>query len=111
MSLKLLIIAGARPNFMKVAPLIRAIQRHNPPVLPLRSPVSLADSAPLSHPMGEGSRVRASWEGAEGPGVRGEANGVERAGLMCSDASQPSTLNSQLTWRLVHTGQHYDAKM
>src|SRR5213083_3049812 len=27
--LKLLLIAGARPNFMKVAPLIRAIHRHN----------------------------------------------------------------------------------
>jgi UDP-N-acetylglucosamine 2-epimerase (non-hydrolysing) len=27
--LKLLVIAGARPNFMKVAPLIKAVQRHN----------------------------------------------------------------------------------
>lgn len=29
MPLKLLIVAGARPNFMKIAPLIHAIQRHN----------------------------------------------------------------------------------
>ena len=27
--LKLLIIAGARPNFMKVAPLMKAISQHN----------------------------------------------------------------------------------
>src|SRR5437867_692740 len=28
-SLKLLIIAGARPNFMKVAPIMKAIEEHN----------------------------------------------------------------------------------
>src|ERR1043166_2981481 len=28
-SLKLVLVAGARPNFMKVAPLIHAIERHN----------------------------------------------------------------------------------
>ncbi len=28
-TLRLLLVAGARPNFMKVAPLIKAIQRHN----------------------------------------------------------------------------------
>ncbi len=27
--LKWLIVAGARPNFMKIAPLIKAIKRHN----------------------------------------------------------------------------------
>ena len=52
--MKLLIIAGARPNFMKIAPLIHAIERHN-------QDVAL-------------------------DGVR-------------------------LDWKLVHTGQHYDAKM
>ena len=50
--MKILLVAGARPNFMKVAPLIRAIQHHN-------------ELAP----------------------------------------------NQGLDWRLVHTGQHYDAKM
>jgi UDP-N-acetylglucosamine 2-epimerase (non-hydrolysing) len=52
--LKLLLIAGARPNFMKVAPLIKAIQAHN----------------------------------------------------ACETESGP-----KIEWRLVHTGQHYDAKM
>ncbi len=27
--LKWIIVAGARPNFMKIAPLIKAIERHN----------------------------------------------------------------------------------
>jgi UDP-N-acetylglucosamine 2-epimerase (non-hydrolysing) len=52
--LKLLLIAGARPNFMKVAPLIKCIRRH---------------------------------------GVGAKQNGTS------------------LEYRLVHTGQHYDAKM
>jgi UDP-N-acetylglucosamine 2-epimerase (non-hydrolysing) len=52
--LKLLIVAGARPNFMKVAPLIHAIQRHN------------------------GERVNGTLP---------------------------------IEFKLVHTGQHYDAKM
>jgi UDP-N-acetylglucosamine 2-epimerase (non-hydrolysing) len=52
--LKVLIVAGARPNFMKVAPLIKAAQAHN-----------------ARHRNGE-----------------------------CA-----------IDWRLVHTGQHYDAKM
>lgn len=52
--LKLLVIAGARPNFMKVAPLIKFVQSHN------RS------------------------EGRNG---------------------------TELAFRLVHTGQHYDEKM
>ncbi len=52
--LKLLLIAGARPNFMKVAPLIKCIRQH----------------------------------GAEG---KPDATSIE--------------------YRLVHTGQHYDAKM
>jgi glycosyltransferase involved in cell wall biosynthesis len=43
---------------------------------------SLSASIPLAHPMGEGSRVRASESG-------------ERAGVRCS--SQPSTINPQLS--------------
>jgi UDP-N-acetylglucosamine 2-epimerase (non-hydrolysing) len=50
-NLKLMLIAGARPNFMKVAPLLKAVDRHN-----------------------------------QKPG-------------------------GQITARLVHTGQHYDARM
>ncbi len=52
--LKLLIIAGARPNFMKVAPIIQQIRKYS------------------------------------------------------EDANKPGT---QLEYRLIHTGQHYDEKM
>lgn len=52
--MKLLIIAGARPNFMKIAPIIHAARAHN---------------------------------------------------AKCNDDA------SRLEWQLVHTGQHYDAKM
>ncbi len=51
---KILIVAGARPNFMKIAPIIKALEKHNK-----------------------------------------------------QDASGRSTLS----YKLVHTGQHYDAKM
>ena len=50
--MKIAVVAGARPNFMKIAPLIKAFEAHN------------------SH--GEGRRIG---------------------------------------WQLIHTGQHYDAKM
>src|ERR1051326_2604536 len=53
-SLKVLIVAGARPNFMKVAPLIKAADAYN---------------------------------------------------ARCCDGEV------RLEWQLVHTGQHYDAKM
>ena len=53
------LIAGARPNFMKVAPLIKAIKAHN-----------------------EGLQVT-------GDGLRDE----------------------KISYRLVHTGQHYDKNM
>lgn len=54
-TLKLILIAGARPNFMKVAPLIKACAAYNA--------AHASDGAPL------------------------------------------------LSWKLVHTGQHYDEKM
>lgn len=52
--LKLLVVVGARPNFMKVAPLLKAFEAHNQRQ-PMRGP--------------------------------------------------------RLDWQLIHTGQHYDAKM
>jgi UDP-N-acetylglucosamine 2-epimerase (non-hydrolysing) len=42
-SLKLLLVAGARPNFMKVAPLIHAIQRYNMPAVAGGSPASAVE--------------------------------------------------------------------
>ena len=56
--MKITLIAGARPNFMKVAPIIKAIKKHNSEV------------------------------------INGDA-----------------LLNGGLSYRLVHTGQHYDKNM
>jgi len=56
--MKITLIAGARPNFMKVAPIIKAIKKHN------------------------------------GEVINGDA-----------------LLNGGLSYRLVHTGQHYDKNM
>jgi UDP-N-acetylglucosamine 2-epimerase (non-hydrolysing) len=41
--MKLLLVAGARPNFMKIAPLVHAIQRHNSPPSPISHPPSPID--------------------------------------------------------------------
>ena len=61
--MQITLIAGARPNFMKIAPIIKAIERYN--------------------------------EGLQVTGDRLQENGV----------------GSQVTYRLVHTGQHYDKNM
>ena len=93
-NIKLLLIAGARPNFMKIAPIVHAIVRHNSrqcevsgpsPVSPLRLDRGEAD-ATLAHPMGEGLGVRGSGEVSSLP-------------------------QSEISYRLIHTGQHYDEKM
>lgn len=92
--LKLLLIAGARPNFMKIAPLVHAIERHNSRQSVVSSPSSVSplrldrgeSDATLAHPMGEGLGVRGSGEVSSLP-------------------------QSEISYRLIHTGQHYDEKM
>ena len=69
--LKLILVAGARPNFMKVAPLIHAIHRHNEVV---------------------------------GLALRGQSRPD------CA-RSASATTSPPFDYRLVHTGQHYDAAM
>ena len=60
--MKITLIAGARPNFMKIAPVIKAIKKHNGEVI----------------------------------------NG---------DASLNDANGEKISYRLVHTGQHYDKNM
>jgi UDP-N-acetylglucosamine 2-epimerase (non-hydrolysing) len=62
--MKITLIAGARPNFMKIAPIIKAIKKHN----------------------GEVINGDASLNGGNGE-------------------------NGGISYRLVHTGQHYDKNM
>ena len=62
--MKITIIAGARPNFMKIAPIIHAIDNNN---------------------------KNGSWQLAVG--------------------SKEKSKNTSISYRLVHTGQHYDKNM
>ena len=68
MDMKITLIAGARPNFMKVAPIIKAIQKAN----------------------GERRVAKGS-------------NGEWTNGRMAK--------GEEISYRLVHTGQHYDKNM
>ena len=87
MSLKLLLVAGARPNFMKVAPLIHAIERHNS---------ALDRSSQLSTP---DSQLPASSK-------------LETQNSKLETVRSPlSLLPSPLNYLLIHTGQHYDSSM
>ena len=80
--LKLLLVAGARPNFMKVAPLLHAIQRHNQGA--------------------EGGGQRAEDGGRRAEGEQRAESREQRT----EDRGQRQIKNT-----LVHTGQHYDANM
>lgn len=71
------LIAGARPNFMKIAPIIHAINKFN--------------------------------SGSIAPEVNVLAD--EKRGTSSGDAAEALNPGKKINYRLVHTGQHYDAKM
>jgi len=75
---KLILVAGARPNFMKIAPIIRAIKGESSKLKEKRLKIK-AQSDP--HPRGIRSAVTSEFH---------------RAGI------------TQIEYKLVHTGQHYD---
>lgn len=68
------LIAGARPNFMKIAPIIKAIENSNSASFPLQGEMSAY-------------------------GISETDKGVYKPG------------SKNISYRLVHTGQHYDQKM
>ena len=79
--MKIISVVGARPNFMKIAPFIRAISKYNqsvslsPPLSPSPPPPSAAPESPLRF------------------------------------ALSPSSSTGKIVHLLVHTGQHYDDRM
>src|ERR1041384_5316198 len=93
MSLKLLLIAGARPNFMKVAPLIHAIKRHN---------ASLSAGGQVAVPT--------SASGTPFPPVSDQAS-PSGTSFPSLSSVKDRTSALALEFRLVHTGQHYDTNM
>ena len=73
-TMQITLIAGARPNFMKIAPIIKAIKAHN------EEPIS-------------GIVLRTA------------------TGSPIEQSSSPVKGREKISFRLVHTGQHYDKNM
>jgi|YelNatPaOPRAMG01_1025707.scaffolds.fasta_scaffold03403_14 UDP-N-acetylglucosamine 2-epimerase (non-hydrolysing) len=84
--LKLMLVAGARPNFMKVAPIIRAIERHNAALKASTVP------ALTTEPEAASSELPPPSSKPHSP---------------CSMLHAPCPIS----YTLVHTGQHYDPAM
>jgi len=84
--MKLVLVAGARPNFMKVAPVIHAIHRHN--------------TSPRRLDRGEGLG-EASNSSALNP----------QSSILNPQSALAGSFQSAIDYCLVHTGQHYDAAM
>ena len=91
---KLMLVAGARPNFMKIAPIVKALRMHRG-----------------QRSKKQGSEVRNLRRG-QGDGWM---NRMIPAGLDGKDGGQIPRARGQntkdLSWKLVHTGQHYDYEM
>ena len=73
--MKLFLVAGARPNFMKIAPIVRALRMH---------------------------RDQRSENRDQMPDVGNQ---------MSEDRGQSDPQISQIEYKIVHTGQHYDYAM
>ena len=116
---KILLVAGARPNFMKIAPLIRAIQAHNKAaasaddsmskfVTPAKAGVQVSGYAAGAETKSKtlDSRFCGNDMGHMGSRVRGN-DGGERGNDTLRQA-QDDNAASAIQPVLVHTGQHYD---
>lgn len=82
--MNLTLIAGARPNFMKIAPIIHAINNCN---------------TNFSPPIGGDASVKP---------VGGRQRGANVAENFTNDKNET---RNNINYRLIHTGQHYDQKM
>ncbi len=90
--IKLLLIAGARPNFMKIAPIIRSLK--------LKAESSKIEDSSQKLKANSNPQTRLPLQGTSGQvttvrslGATGQAQQV------------------QIEYKLVHTGQHYDYEM
>jgi UDP-N-acetylglucosamine 2-epimerase (non-hydrolysing) len=115
--MKILSVVGARPNFMKIAPFIRAIEAHNEESGERRakSPEQRAESGEREDlavgtppPTLEDQKAESKEQRAESEERKAKSGKRKQ-----EDSSQLSAFSSQLHIEhiLVHTGQHYDVRM
>ena len=97
--MKIISVVGARPNFMKIAPFIRAIEQYNKTLSPSGGGAQRAGEV---LPFGGGARRVGEVfpSGGLSDQSETEAEGAQRAGEI-----------SLIRHILVHTGQHYDDRM
>ena len=105
--MKIFLIAGARPNFMKIAPIVGALRMHR------NQKSEVGDQR--SEVRDQRSEVRSQISED-----RGQKSDI--GGQISEDRKQKSEVGRQksevgrqkandLSWKIVHTGQHYDYDM
>jgi UDP-N-acetylglucosamine 2-epimerase (non-hydrolysing) len=93
--MKILSVVGARPNFMKIAPFVRAIEQYNKRInIPPSGGTKGGDSSDWTNGV-------APSGGTKGGDSSEWTNGVTASGVTKGGVSHV----------LVHTGQHYDDRM
>jgi UDP-N-acetylglucosamine 2-epimerase (non-hydrolysing) len=90
--LKLILVAGARPNFMKIAPLISAIKKYNNSINLSRLPCN--------------EYVRGEMQSLFHRDSTNPINSINSI-----DPTNPTNSINPINYLLVHTGQHYDISM
>jgi len=102
---KIISVVGARPNFMKIAPFINAINTHNKSKKSSASEASAKDGT-----------LSSEASAKDGPS---SSEALAKDGTLSSEAlAKDGTLSSEalakeehISHLLVHTGQHYDEAM
>jgi len=117
-TMKIISVVGARPNFMKIAPFIRAIKEYNS--YNINSVVS--SEANIAKPEGDNSPIQSLKEEPFGQNNKGlpanssDMSGSAEGNINISARKKENTSfkiqnQQQITHLLVHTGQHYDDRM
>jgi UDP-N-acetylglucosamine 2-epimerase (non-hydrolysing) len=103
-NLKLILVAGARPNFMKIAPIISAIKKFN-------NSINLSHLPCNEYVRGEMRPAPCSVEATTSGSLfhRDPTNPTSPSNP--SNPINPINPSNPINYVLVHTGQHYDVEM